>query len=83
MIALEEIEMSDVSLPNKNFFLDGMFGLAVADALGVPYESSSFVGITLVLKVVNISGDTDSNAAVAGALAGIIYGKENIPKEWI
>lgn len=36
-----------------------------------------------VLKAVNVGGDTDSNAAVAGALAGIIYGKENIPEEWI
>lgn len=27
-------------------------------------------------------GDTDSNAAVAGVMAGIFYGKEDIPKEW-
>lgn len=36
-----------------------------------------------VLKAVNVGGDTDSNTAVAGALAGVIYGKESIPKEWI
>lgn len=36
-----------------------------------------------VLKAVNVGGDTDSNAAVAGALAGIIYGKGSIPEEWI
>lgn len=36
-----------------------------------------------VLKAVNVGGDTDSNAAVAGALAGIIYGQESIPEEWI
>jgi len=36
-----------------------------------------------VLRAVNVGGDADSNAAVAGALAGVFYGKESIPKEWI
>ena len=36
-----------------------------------------------VLKAVNLGGDADTNAAVAGALAGVIYGKDTIPMEWI
>ena len=36
-----------------------------------------------VIKAINLGGDTDSNAAVAGSMAGIIYGKSGIPKEWI
>ena len=36
-----------------------------------------------VLKAVNLGGDTDTIAAVAGGLAGIIYGYNNIPMEWI
>ena len=36
-----------------------------------------------VLKAINVGGDTDSNGAVAGALAGVIYGKNMIPAEWI
>lgn len=36
-----------------------------------------------VLKAVNLGDDTDTVAAVAGALAGIIYGMEGIPAEWI
>lgn len=36
-----------------------------------------------VLKAINVGGDTDTNAAVAGALAGVYYGKESIPAEWI
>lgn len=36
-----------------------------------------------VLKAVNLGGDADTNAAVAGALAGVIYGKESIPTEWL
>ena len=36
-----------------------------------------------VLKAVNLGDDTDTTAAVTGGLAGIIYGFDNIPKEWI
>lgn len=35
-----------------------------------------------VLTAVNLGEDTDTVAAVAGGLAGIVYGAENIPKEW-
>ena len=35
-----------------------------------------------VLKAVNLGDDTDTVAAVAGGLAGAIYGYEGIPKEW-
>ena len=36
-----------------------------------------------VLKAVNLGGDTDTTGAIAGGLAGIYYGIENIPKKWI
>ncbi|MBN3869484.1 MULTISPECIES: ADP-ribosylglycohydrolase family protein [unclassified Nostoc] len=36
-----------------------------------------------VLKAVNLGGDTDTTAAVAGGLAGIYYGVENIPQQWM
>lgn len=36
-----------------------------------------------VLKAINLGGDTDTTAAVTGGLAGIYYGVENIPQEWI
>ena len=36
-----------------------------------------------VLKAVNLGGDTDTIAAVAGGLAGIHYGLNAIPKKWI
>lgn len=35
-----------------------------------------------VLKAVNLGEDTDTVAAVAGGLAGALYGYEAIPKEW-
>ena len=36
-----------------------------------------------VLKAVNLGWDTDTSAAVCGALAGAFYGYSSIPKEWI
>lgn len=36
-----------------------------------------------VIKAVNLGSDTDTVAAVTGGLAGIIYGYEAIPEEWI
>jgi ADP-ribosylglycohydrolase len=36
-----------------------------------------------VLKAVNLGDDTDTVAAVAGGLAGLYYGYDSIPVEWI
>ena len=36
-----------------------------------------------VLAAVNLGGDTDTIAAIAGGVAGIYYGYDSIPKEWI
>ena len=36
-----------------------------------------------VLKAVNLGEDTDTVAAVSGVLAGLRYGYESIPKEWL
>jgi ADP-ribosyl-[dinitrogen reductase] hydrolase len=36
-----------------------------------------------VLKAINLGGDTDTTGAIAGGLAGIYYGIENIPQRWI
>ncbi len=35
-----------------------------------------------VLKAVNLGRDTDTVAAVAGGLAGALYGMDNIPAAW-
>lgn len=36
-----------------------------------------------VLTAVNMGSDTDTNAAITGGLAGLYYGAENIPKDWL
>lgn len=36
-----------------------------------------------VLKAVNLGGDADTVGALTGGLAGLFYGYESIPEEWI
>lgn len=36
-----------------------------------------------VVKAVNLGGDTDTIAAIAGGLAGILYGDAALPEEWV
>ena len=36
-----------------------------------------------LLDVVNLGHDTDTTAAIAGGLAGLYYGYDEIPKDWI
>lgn len=35
------------------------------------------------VEAVNLGSDTDTTACVAGALAGALYGFQDIPKEWL
>ena len=37
----------------------------------------------VVLKSVNLGDDTDTVSALAGAIAGINYGIDSIPKNWL
>ena len=71
---------------------DAIYGLAVGDALGVPYEfrpRGSFACTGMVghgthdQPAGTWSDDTDTTAAVAGALAGIAYGADAIPAAWM
>lgn len=36
-----------------------------------------------ILKAINLGGDTDTIAAIVGGIAGIYYGLNDIPKEWL
>lgn len=36
-----------------------------------------------LVDIVSAGGDTDTNAAIAGALLGILYGEESIPRPWL
>ena len=44
-------------------------------------QSNSYEEV--VKKAISLGNDTDTTAAVAGGLAGVIYGYKNIPTRWI
>ena len=50
-------------------------------ALWAVVNSGSFKDA--ILRAVNLGDDTDTVAAVAGGLAGIIYGIEGMPADWV
>ena len=36
-----------------------------------------------ILSIINLGHDTDTSAAIAGGLAGLYYGREEMPEEWV
>jgi ADP-ribosyl-[dinitrogen reductase] hydrolase len=62
--------------PDQGFalFTAGVGLQAVAEALGFEEGLRSVVGL---------GGDTDTNAAVAGALLGALHGRAGIPSDWL
>ena len=69
------------SLPADKINSSGYVVATLEAALWCFYNTENFRDC--VLKAVNLGGDTDTVAAVAGGLAGLYYGKQSIPAEWI
>jgi poly(ADP-ribose) glycohydrolase ARH3 len=63
------------------------YGLSLKAIESVPAAIGAFVLTNsfreAVVVAVNLGGDTDTIAAMAGAIAGAYYGFEQIPQEWI
>ena len=36
-----------------------------------------------IIEAINLGQDTDTIAGIAGAMAGIVYGFDNVPKRWL
>lgn len=64
------------STPSTGYVSDTMQAVLWAVADGCDYPST-------VLNAVNLGGDTDIIGALAGGVAGILYGMESIPDEWL
>ena len=77
MIDLEEFKM----LPENEIKSSGYVVDTLEAAVWCLINSNSYK--EAVLKAVNLGDDTDTVGAVTGGLAGLFYGFENIPSEWI
>jgi ADP-ribosylglycohydrolase len=69
------------TLPVEKIQSGGYVLHSLEAALWCLLTSQSFA--ETVLKAVNLGKDTDTTAAITGGLAGIYYGIEKIPQEWI
>lgn len=68
-------------LPIEKISSDGYVIDTLEASLWCLLNSSSYADA--VLKAVNLGFDTDTTAAVTGGLAGIYYGFDYIPQDWI
>jgi ADP-ribosyl-[dinitrogen reductase] hydrolase len=67
--------------PVDFFTHQGWVLLGLQNAFHKLAHSTSFE--EALVETVGQGGDTDTNAAIAGALLGSFYGRENIPARWI
>ena len=80
LLAIEEIaERADV--PREQVQSSGFVKHTYDAALWCLANTQSYA--ECVLAAVNLGSDTDTTAAVAGALAGIAYGEDAIPVNWL
>ena len=72
----EFIQREESEISSSGYVID-----TLEAALWCFYNTHSYRAC--VLRAVNLGDDADTVAAVAGGLAGIYYGYEAIPKEWL
>lgn len=68
-------------LPAKDVVSSGYIVDTLEAALWCLLTTSDFR--SAALKAVNLGGDADTVASTVGGLAGLAYGEESIPREWL
>ena len=82
LVLFDRILKSDISNLKEKDIKSGTYVLETLEAViwcflrGENFRES-------LLTAVNLGGDTDTVAALVGGLAGITFGLENIPREWV
>ena len=73
---------SDIStFPNEGILGSGYVLHSLEASLWCLLTSTSYA--ETVLKAVNLGQDTDTTGAIAGGLAGLLYGENSIPIDWL
>ena len=76
LLSPEFINMGDDIIAENGYVVTTLTAAIYSMLHGNDYESS-------VLCAISMGYDTDTNAAVTGALAGVYYGFNSIPKRWL
>ena len=66
----------DNGISSGTYVVDSLETAIYSIKYGEDYQSS-------VLGAINLGGDTDTNGAICGGLAGLYYGFQDIPSDWI
>eukprot|EP01107_Rhizomastix_libera_P015542 TRINITY_DN5908_c0_g1_i2.p1 TRINITY_DN5908_c0_g1~~TRINITY_DN5908_c0_g1_i2.p1 ORF type:complete len:348 (-),score=50.83 TRINITY_DN5908_c0_g1_i2:26-1069(-) len=71
--------------PEREFHNAGYIGSYAMDALAMSLHCIYYTPTLeeAMLKTANLRGDADTVCAIAGQIAGAIYGYQRIPKEWV
>lgn len=78
----ERLLKEDIALlPEERIFSDGYVIHTLEASVWCLLNTQNYS--EAVLKAVNLGEDTDTTAAVTGGLAGLLYGIEAIPDEWL
>lgn len=82
MNPMENYEIGPIyDYPEEDIFSSGYVVHSLEAAMWCIFKEEDFENT--VLHAVNLGSDTDTTAAIAGGLAGLLYGFESIPQEWI
>jgi len=77
----EKILSGNIGSLNEEAIHSGGYVMhTLESSLWVLLHTGSYKGA--VLKAVNLGSDTDTTAAVVGGIAGLYYGKDDIPENW-
>jgi ADP-ribosylglycohydrolase len=78
----DRILLTDISVyPESEIFSSGYVLHSLEASLWCLLTSNTYE--ETVLKAVNLGKDTDTTGAIAGGLAGLLYGYEAIPAKWV
>ncbi|WP_243718059.1 ADP-ribosylglycohydrolase family protein [Pedobacter changchengzhani] len=78
----DRILMHDISkLATDEIFSSGYVVHSLEASLWSLLNSNTYA--EAVLKAVNLGEDTDTTGAITGGIAGLVYGYESIPKNWM
>lgn len=78
----ERVIQNDIRLVNRDALKSGGYVIEVLESSMWCFLHESDYEKT-VLSIINLGHDTDTAAAIAGGLAGLYYGSENIPAYWL
>lgn len=71
---IKKIKLDDIS--SRGYVVDTLEASLWCLLIHNNYEDT-------ILEAINLGNDTDTVAAIAGSMAGILYGVDSIPNEWL